>query len=33
MTPAGFRASLALTEPPPELPAPLAALWCDAKGD
>jgi len=33
MTPASFRASLALTEPPPELPAPFAALWWDAKGD
>lgn len=28
-----FRASIALAEPPAELPAPLAALWWDAKGD
>ena len=28
-----FKASLALAEPPAELPAPLAALWWDAKGD
>ena len=28
-----FKASLALAEPPVELPAPLAALWWDAKGD
>ena len=28
-----FKASLALAEPPRELPAPLAALWWDAKGD
>jgi hypothetical protein len=27
-----FKDSLALAEPPPELPAPLAALWWDAKG-
>jgi hypothetical protein len=27
------KASLALAEPPCELPAPLAALWWDAKGD
>lgn len=30
---AEFRASLDLAEPPPELSAPLAALWWDAKGD
>ena len=28
-----FHASLTLDEPPPELSAPLAALWWDAKGD
>jgi hypothetical protein len=28
-----FRASLAEEEPPKELPAPLAALWWDARGD
>jgi hypothetical protein len=28
-----FRATLTLPEPPGELPAPLAALWWDAKGD
>jgi hypothetical protein len=28
-----FRASLELAEPPNEFPAPLAALWWDAKGD
>ncbi|HEY1803426.1 MAG TPA: hypothetical protein VGG45_03000 [Terracidiphilus sp.] len=28
-----FRASLVLDEPPAGLPAPLAALWWDAKGD
>ena len=30
---ADFRASLIEPEPSPELPAPLAALWWDAKGD
>lgn len=30
---ADFRASLAGAGPPPELSAPLAALWWDAKGD
>jgi hypothetical protein len=33
MTLEEFRASLALAEPPQELPAPLVALWWDAKGD
>jgi hypothetical protein len=33
MTLAEFRALLALAEPPAGLPAPLAALWWDAKGD
>lgn len=33
MTLAEFRATLAQAEPPRELPAPLAALWWDAKGD
>ena len=33
MTLEEFRASLPLAEPPPELSAPLAALWWDAKGD
>lgn len=33
MTLAEFHASLALAGPPPELSAPLAALWWDAKGD
>jgi len=33
ITPDGVRASLTLAEPPRELPAPLAALWWDAKGD
>jgi hypothetical protein len=33
MTVAEFRASLAQAEPSHELPAPLAALWWDAKGD
>ncbi|MGB8031841.1 MAG: hypothetical protein WCF30_19485 [Terracidiphilus sp.] len=33
MTLEEFRASLSLAEPPRELPAPLAALWWDAKGD
>jgi hypothetical protein len=28
-----FRASLAQDSPPEALPAPLAALWWDAKGD
>jgi hypothetical protein len=28
-----FTASLSEPEPPPELSAPLAALWWDAKGD
>jgi len=28
-----FKASLAQSEPPPGLTAPLAALWWDAKGD
>jgi hypothetical protein len=28
-----FRALLSLAEPPAELPAPLAALWWDAKGE
>lgn len=28
-----FRATLTSPEPPGELPAPLAALWWDAKGD
>jgi len=28
-----FNASLSLAEPPSGLPAPLAALWWDAKGD
>jgi hypothetical protein len=33
MTVQEFRASLASSEPPCDLPAPLAALWWDAKGD
>ena len=33
MTLSDFRASLALSEPPAGLSAPLAALWWDAKGD
>jgi hypothetical protein len=33
MTLEDFRSSLALAEPPGELPAPLAALWWDAKGE
>jgi hypothetical protein len=33
MTPHEFHASLQRAEPPPELPAPLCALWWDAKGD
>ena len=32
-TPDDFRASLALSAPPGHLPAPLAALWWDHKGD
>jgi hypothetical protein len=33
MTLNDFRESLTLTEPPSGLPAPLSALWWDAKGD
>jgi hypothetical protein len=33
MTPAQFHASLTDNTPPPELPAPLQALWWDAKSD
>lgn len=33
MTVEEFRASLAQTAPPESLPAPVAALWWDAKGD
>jgi hypothetical protein len=33
MTIEEFRNSLSLNEPPGQLPAPLAALWWDAKGD
>jgi hypothetical protein len=33
MTPNEFHASLASAEPPDALPAPLAALWWDKKGD
>lgn len=33
MTLEEFRASLSLAEPPQDLPAPLVALWWDAKGD
>jgi hypothetical protein len=33
MTIKEFRNSLSQAEPPRELPAPLAALWWDAKGD
>ncbi|MGH7155331.1 MAG: hypothetical protein ACREF3_15505 [Acetobacteraceae bacterium] len=33
MTPAEFRATLSLPEPPPALPDALQALWWDAKGD
>jgi len=33
MTLEEFRSSLASAEPPSELPAPLTALWWDAKGD
>ena len=32
-TPDDFRASLVLNAPPADLPAPLGALWWDAKGD
>lgn len=33
MTVAELQASLSFTEPPAGIPAPLAALWWDAKGD
>jgi hypothetical protein len=33
MTPAYFTASLAQPIPPPNLPAPLEALWWDARND
>jgi hypothetical protein len=33
MTVDEFRATLQQAEPPSDLPAPLAALWWDAKGD
>ncbi|HLI04919.1 MAG TPA: hypothetical protein VKU93_11655 [Terracidiphilus sp.] len=33
MTVEEFRATLSQAAPPPELPAPAAALWWDAKGD
>jgi hypothetical protein len=33
MTLAEFEAALSLAAPPEGLPAPLAALWWDAKGD
>ncbi len=33
MTVDAFRATLAQDSPPADLPAPLAALWWDAKGD
>ena len=33
MTPQEFRTTLAAEFPPQEIPAPLAALWWDAKGD
>jgi len=33
MKPGQFTESLSQVEPPSELPAPLAALWWDAKGD
>jgi hypothetical protein len=33
MTTEAFKASLADEEPRPGMPAPLAALWWDAKGD
>jgi hypothetical protein len=33
MNVAEFKSSLTQSDPPPALPAPLAALWWDAKGD
>ena len=33
MSPNEFKASLTLDEPPKNFPAPLSALWWDAKGD
>lgn len=33
MKPSEFSASLNSAAPPPDLPAPLEALWWDAKGD
>ena len=33
MTPEKFKSSVAEAAPPHESPAPLAALWWDAKGD
>jgi hypothetical protein len=33
MTPLEFKSSLAHEKPPNGLSSPLAALWCDAKGD
>jgi len=33
MTPAEFEAALSLDAPPEGVPAPVAALWWDAKGD
>ena len=33
MTPTTFTASLTAATPPPNLPAPLEALWWDARGD
>lgn len=33
MTAEEFRATLARSEPPGDLPAPVEALWWDAKGD
>jgi hypothetical protein len=33
MTPAEFQAALMFDAPPDGLPAPLAALWWDAKGE
>jgi hypothetical protein len=33
MTVEEFRATMKQSEPPRELPAPLAALWWDAKGE
>ncbi len=33
MTPAAFRSSLTNSVPPPDLSAPLRALWCAEKGD